>query len=146
MLKCSPLPTFPEQPYSDRLAFHSPFRQGMATMKVLPHVDSKPSPSPACSLSVVTLFWLTAYLQLSSFFFFSLRGNSMGDSVHHTDCFLEHMVFYQTTCVTQMLCPAKSERQYKVLSPTLPLLNGLLLLTIPANSWSYLKRVTNYCS
>ncbi|KAI5582028.1 hypothetical protein POPTR_007G062462v4 [Populus trichocarpa] len=27
---------------------------------LLPHVDSKPSPSPACSLSA--LFWLTAYL------------------------------------------------------------------------------------
>ncbi len=38
--------------------------------------------------------------------------------------FLEHMVFlfYQTTCVTQMLCPAKSERQYKVLSPAFWLL------------------------
>lgn len=46
----------------------------------------------------------------------------MGDSVHHTDCFLEHMVFYQTTSVTQMLCPAKSERQYKVLSPAFWLL------------------------
>ncbi|KAK7298898.1 hypothetical protein VNO77_46333 [Canavalia gladiata] len=53
----------------------------------------------------------------------------MGDSVHHTDCFLEHMVFYQTTCVTQMLCPAKSERQYKVLSPAFWLLFWKLIFS-----------------
>lgn len=53
----------------------------------------------------------------------------MGDSVHHTDCFLEHMVLYQTTCVTQMLCPAKSERQYKVLSPAFWLLFWKFILS-----------------
>jgi hypothetical protein len=60
---------------------------------LLPHVDSKPSPSPACSLSA--LFWLTAYFICTNRNRTAPSGH-LPSTIDENNLFLPCSLFFQT--------------------------------------------------
>ena len=60
---------------------------------LLPHVDSKPSPSPACSLSA--LFWLTAYFICTNRTRTAPSGH-LPSTIDENNLFLPCSLFFQT--------------------------------------------------